>query len=180
MSIAYRRACQKAKKLGKKPPSPKAWVKIMCSLEEKRTKQSEAESCDINKIMARYINTGRLPDYIKDNPTYGDFSEPFDFREALHTVKRAEEQFELLPSKFRNELGNDPAQFLEFVKDPKNKERLIEMRLAKPKKESGMDLTQNTLSKLAEGISGALAAGGGKKPSPNQPDPKTAKPSKNA
>lgn len=156
MSLAYKAHLEKSKKQGKKAVSPRIFCQVKCTKEEKRTKQSEASACDINNIMKRYINTGRLPEYIKDNPQYGDFSAVSDYQESLNTVIKAREQFQMLPSSMREKCMNDPAKFLEFVANPENREALIKMRLAKPRKEEGVELTPSTLSKLAEGLSGAL------------------------
>lgn len=94
------------------------------------TKQSEAESCDINQIMKRYEATGLLPDMIDRNPVWGDFSDMATFHEAQEIVAKATEQFNSLDAHIRKEFGNDPARFLEFCEDPKNIPRLVDMGLA--------------------------------------------------
>lgn len=114
--------------------------KIFCKKEEGKTRQSFKEECDINKIVAKYKKTGRLPELIRQNPIYGDFSKSFDYQEALNTVQKAQLQFNELSSEIRNKFRNDPVEFLMFVEDPKNEKELVEMGLAYPKKvESGTE-----------------------------------------
>lgn len=92
--------------------------------------QSEKDACDINHIMRRFEKTGVLPDAIKQNPQYGDFSEVPVYQEALNTVLHAETQFSMLDARIRERFQNDPAKFLEFVHDPANGEEMVKMGLA--------------------------------------------------
>lgn len=94
------------------------------------TQQNFKEECDINNIMRRFEKTGELPNMIRQNPVYGDFSDVPTFTEAMNTVIRANEQFDALSSKIRAQFNNDPAEFLAFVHDPKNNEELVKMGLA--------------------------------------------------
>lgn len=94
-------------------------------------KQSHKAECDINNIMARYSKTGILPAMIRQNPTYGDFSDPVDYREGLHLVMRAQEQFGALPAAVRERFGNDPYKFLEFCSKKENVEEMATLGLLK-------------------------------------------------
>lgn len=94
------------------------------------TKQSEKDSCDINKIMARYEKTGMLPELIDREPRYGDFSAVPTFMEAQEVVAKAMTQFEALSAHVRDRFGNDPAQMLAFCADPKNAEEMVSLGLA--------------------------------------------------
>lgn len=98
--------------------------------DKSRTKQSEKDACDINKITARYEPTGQLPDLIRTNPRYGDFSEVPTYQEALHIVMHAQDQFAALDAKIRNRFQNDPAQFLAFATDQRNLKEMVELGLA--------------------------------------------------
>lgn len=80
-----------------------------------RTKQSEKDATDINKILEKYKKTGILPNMILNDPTYGDFSEALTYQESLNTVLKAREQFDGLSASLREKFQNDPAKFLEFV-----------------------------------------------------------------
>lgn len=98
-------------------PSPE--VKIDASLaEENLTKQSFKDECDINIILARAERSGMLP--ARDAmPQFGDFSEVPDYLSALDIIDQAESQFMSLPAAVRKECDNDPAVFLEKVRDVK-------------------------------------------------------------
>lgn len=93
-------------------------------------KESFKEECDINTIVKKFGVTGKLPDNIR-MPTYGDYTNVPDFRTALHTIIDAEAEFMKLPADFRYQLHNDPQEFLQFVSDEKNRDKLGEMGLIK-------------------------------------------------
>jgi len=95
-----------------------------------RTHQSFKDECDINRIVKKANSTGILPTLIKQNPQYGDFSEPLDYQQSLNTIMLANEQFAALPSHTRARFGNDPHQFLLFTADPKNLPEMVKMGLA--------------------------------------------------
>lgn len=96
------------------------------------TRQSEMAACDINNIIKDFQLTGQVQHINRQAQSgmYADLTTMPDFQEALHIVQRAEEAFASLPAKVRSELGNDPAQFLAYIADPANKERLYEWGLA--------------------------------------------------
>lgn len=100
--------------------------------ENGRTKQEFREQCNINKIMDRFYKRGVLPEMIKKNPQYGDFSNATDYQNSLHLVMKAQEQFQALSSKVRSQFDNDPQKFLEFAENPENKEKMAELDLLKP------------------------------------------------
>lgn len=101
------------------------------------TRQGHKDECDINKIVARFKQVAgpdvldRLAGYVAGE--YGDFSEVVDYRTALDQISQARASFEALPAIVRKEFDNDPAAFLDFVHNPDNADRLVEMGLAKPK-----------------------------------------------
>lgn len=97
-----------------------------------RVKASEAPLCDINSIVAKARVSGRLPDMIKADPVYGDFTKAGDFQRAMNVVLRAREQFAALDARTRDRFANDPARFLEFASDPGNIDELRELGLCKP------------------------------------------------
>lgn len=103
------------------------------------TKQEFKEECDINNILKRYENDGLLPDMIKVDPQYGDFSNVASYQEACNITIKAQEQFLALSAKVRAKFNHDPAEMLAFVANPKNKEELVELGLAvkAPVKDAG-------------------------------------------
>lgn len=74
--------------------------------------------------------TGRLPELIKENPKYGDFSEPLSYQESLNLVLHANDQFANLPAHVRSRFQNNPQIFLEFTSDPSNLPEMVKMGLA--------------------------------------------------
>jgi phage internal scaffolding protein len=96
--------------------------------EVSRTKQSFKDECDINKILARARKNDVIEHVNRAQPHYGDIK-PFDLATALMTVKTANDMFAGMSSKVRNEFDNDPVRFLDFVQNPDNKERCIELGL---------------------------------------------------
>lgn len=93
------------------------------------TVQSMAEDVDLNVIMRRFGVTGRMPENLVA-PTYGDFSEVFDFRSAQEAIINARHCFQSLPADVRARFGNDPQMFLEFCENRDNLEELRRMGLA--------------------------------------------------
>lgn len=85
--------------------------------EEGRTRQSEKDQADINKILARFEMSGILP-LVSRPGEYLDLSAVPDYRSALDQVNFANEYFMSLPAEVRVEFGNDPAVFLDAVSNP--------------------------------------------------------------
>ena len=102
--------------------------------ENTEVQQSFKDEVNINFIMKRYQEKGILPDMIKRDPTYGDFTQVPTFQESLEIVNKAREQFDGLPASVRKRFGNDPAQFLDFVNKPENASELVKMGLANERK----------------------------------------------
>lgn len=98
-----------------------------------RTKQSFKDECDINIIMARYEQSGVLEHINQNGPRYLDVS-AFDYQDAMLTVAAANSLFEELPARLRDKFGNDPAQLLAFVHDPKNLDESVKMGFIDPTK----------------------------------------------
>ena len=102
---------------------------LVCE-DESLTVQAEAEACDVNNIMARYRQTGLIDHVNKHEGRYGDFTDVTDFQSAMNLVASAQQSFALLPAEIRKQFDNDPAEFLGFVQNPKNQDKLVEMGLA--------------------------------------------------
>ncbi len=93
-----------------------------------RAKQSMADECDINNIMARYQTTGALT-HVRDHAGDYGFASSIDFTEAMQIVAKGNSMFEELPSSIRSKFKNDPARFLEFVQDEGNEDEMRELGL---------------------------------------------------
>ncbi len=95
------------------------------------TKQEMQEECDVNVILRQFHKTG-LVTHRRLNPgAYADLAEAPHFLEALIIVREAQESFDTLPSKIRTKFENDPAAFLDFVKNPENAEEMVSLGLAR-------------------------------------------------
>lgn len=100
--------------------------------EPSMTQQQFKDEADINNIMARYQKTGVLVDPLTQTmrkPMFDDFSELGDFRDHQQAVIDAQELFMQLPSRLRARFENDPAELLQWLSNPVNKEEAIELGL---------------------------------------------------
>jgi len=127
------------------------------------TKQSFKDECDINTIMGRYMRTGEMPMINVSYPQYLDCT-GIDFENHMQFIAGAQSMFNELPSDVRNRFKNDPAAFLDFCSDEKNRPELAQMGLLSadaarailsPQKASSVDP-----SPLAAPLSGNMASGG--------------------
>ncbi len=89
-----------------------------------RTKQSFKDETDINAIMARFQKTGMLEFVNKHEPQYGDVT-ALDFQISMESVATAREMFADLPSKVRDRFNNEPAELLEFLDNPDNRDEAV-------------------------------------------------------
>ena len=97
-----------------------------------RTQVSFKEECDINNIMKRFERTGMLDHLNQYQGRYGDFLEvPQSYHDAVNQVIAANEMFMTIPAKVRAMFNNDPGEFLAFVENPENADRLVELGLAR-------------------------------------------------
>lgn len=94
-----------------------------------RTRQEFEHECEINNIMAKYQKTGLVDHVTKYNPTYGDY-DPIDFQTALNTINEGEAMFAELPSAARKYFNNSPGEFMTFIQDPDNIDKMVELGLA--------------------------------------------------
>ena len=115
--------------------------------EPSMTQQADAKDCDINVIMARYQQTGQLPQVLQE-PLFGDFTNPMDFREMNEKLREAEEAFLEIPPQIRAQFGNDPGEFIKFCTDEKNREQLEKWGLTQPKPEPTIE--EQTLNAIKD------------------------------
>lgn len=92
------------------------------------TSQSFSDEVNINKIMARVLK-GQTVLANNGQPFYGDVSELGGLQEAIQKVQEADELFMQYPADLRETFNNDPVELIEFLEDPKNKEKAIELGL---------------------------------------------------
>lgn len=97
---------------------------------DSRTKQCFKDECDLNNILRKYRKTGLIEHLSVHQGDYKDISEPIDYQTALNTVLSAQVAFDSLPSDLRKQFDNNPGLFLDFVDNPDNADKLVEMGLA--------------------------------------------------
>lgn len=88
--------------------------------------QSEKDACDVNKIVERALRTGIMP-VSTAQALYADVSNAVDYQSAVEMTLRAQEQFDALPVKTRNQFDNDVGKFLAFAEKAENKDAVIEL-----------------------------------------------------
>jgi len=86
------------------------------------------DECDINNILRQFNITGILPE-APLSPRYGDFTGIGDYHTALNQVIAAEDEFMSLPATLRARFENDPAQLINFLDNPENKQEAIQLGL---------------------------------------------------
>lgn len=92
--------------------------------------QSYRDECDINNIMGDVERSGAAQWLATREGTFEDVT-GVDFQSAMDTIVRAQEAFEDLPSNVRDRFANDPARFLDFVHDEKNRAEMVALGLAR-------------------------------------------------
>lgn len=99
--------------------------------EPSQTQQHFKDDTDINIILKNNPDVTQIQ-YVNNSsqPSYGDFSDVGEYRDALDRVLEAEESFAELPAEVRDRFKNDPAEFLDFVLNPDNGDELVKMGLA--------------------------------------------------
>lgn len=127
-----------------------------------RTKQAHKAECDINNIMARFQRTGVLDFQHKNEPRYGDVT-GIDFQSCQLVVARANSMFADLPARLRDRFENDPAKFLSFVQNERNRPEAEQLGLLK---------AQETPAQAGEGAQ--LRAEPPAREGGSTPDPKVA------
>lgn len=101
------------------------------------TIQSERDSVDLKKILAKYQSTGVMGNQRQELPKYGDFSSAPDYLDMQNAIIKTDEAFAALPSAVRKKFGNDVASLLKFLDDPENRSEAISLGLIeKPDDES--------------------------------------------
>ena len=92
------------------------------------TEQHHTDTCDINKILAQFMETGIMPQ-TNANPQYADVSE-VDFTQMQNQLATAKTLFEELPEQVKDRFNNEMHSFLHFAENPDNQQELIDMGLA--------------------------------------------------
>lgn len=106
-------------------------VQLTCS-DPSLAEQSSLEETDINTIVRRFGLTGQLPTGVRQ-PTYGDYTDVFDYHTAMNAIVQAEEAFMEMPAHVRTRFHNDPGEFVAFCSDEANRDEALKLGLVMPK-----------------------------------------------
>lgn len=112
---------------------------------ESMTQQHFKDECDINRIMARYQETGVLIDPMtgtRREPMFGEFDSEFDLREAMDKINAAYEQFSQLPSRIRDRFDNSPAKLMDFLRDSENYDEAVKLGLVRPREQAEVSVPE--------------------------------------
>lgn len=100
--------------------------------EERIVQQNLKDEVDINNIIARFKDTGSIPQNLLREGRFGDFSTAPTFFEAMNIVAKANQQFGSLSARVRERFGNDPHKFLAFMQDSENVDEMAKLGLMEP------------------------------------------------
>lgn len=112
---------------------------VICT--EPGAKQSDKESCDVNYIVARHLQTGLVDHVVDVQAAYGDFTSVEDYQSNLNKILAAEAAFMELPAKIRSRFNNEPSQLLGFLQDDNNYQEASSLGLVTPKPAQAETLT---------------------------------------
>lgn len=108
---------------------------VFC-LDESLTKQEFKEECDANEILRRASNGQDLSVILNSRVAqYGDFTNVPDFRESMNLIARANSMFMQLDWKLRERFSNNPANMVDFLNNPENRDEAVKLGLVNPPKE---------------------------------------------
>lgn len=98
-----------------------------------RAVQSDADKCDVRKMIDRARRGLGVRDLSGDQAVYADVSRIPDFHTMQNRIASAQQAFMRLPAVLRARFNNRPAELVAFLQDAKNKPEAIELGLiAKP------------------------------------------------
>ena len=113
------------------------------------TQQHKRDETNVNFIMKRFKKSGQLPNMESMHSLqYRDVSDVPDFMTMRNQMIKAEESFLTLPAKIRREFDNDPVKFLQFVANPENKARGVELGIFQKEKELPPDYQKMMFEEL--------------------------------
>lgn len=125
-----------------------------------RTRQSEKDACDVNLIVDRH-KQGLVTTHVVQRVAEYGFAPALTFQECMDRVLAARDVFEQLPARTRDFFSNSPVRFVEFVSDPANKAKLVELELGVPDPVAPLGSADNPIhtAPLAPGGSGSGSGG---------------------
>lgn len=112
-----------------KRPNGRLGVEHM-NYEKSMTQQCFSDMCDVNKIMAKWLNgNGPNPHVQPDFTQYRDVSNIGSYQDMLEVVMNAQSDFDSLSADVRARFKNDVGNLLEFVGNPANLDECVKLGL---------------------------------------------------
>ncbi|WNK13415.1 MAG: internal scaffolding protein [Microvirus sp.] len=121
--------------------NPAPQVGLKCE-DQSLTQSHFLAECDINQILAKFRETGIIDEI--GPGAYLDLSESVDYQQAMHTIMAADNAFGSLPAVVRKEFNNNPGNYMEFLHNPDNYQKAVELGLALPQAPIKEPLTTQT------------------------------------
>lgn len=127
---------------------------------ENRTKQP-SNLTKISDVIKKYRENNDLIPIGKQMPMYADFSRVPDFQAGLQQIINAQRMFMELPSEIRSMVNNSEHQFIQWMEDPENHDKAVELKLipdpnAEPPRVEPVEVI---LAPGSEPLSGGAAGG---------------------
>lgn len=122
---------------------------------ESLTVQSHAIGMSVNEIMARFSQTGTIPNR-RVPGVYMDASVVPSMFDALNKRVQLNQYFAGLPSLLREKFSNDPMKLVSWVGDSRNHVEAVKLGLLVPKKKS-VSASEVIRNAVKAGVEGAKA-----------------------
>ena len=101
---------------------------------ESRVEKSHKHEVNINTIMAKARKGIPIP-VSRGGGMYGDFTGAMDYHSTLQRIDEAMDMFAALPASIRSRFQNEPGQLIEFLSNPENEDKAIELGLIPDRRE---------------------------------------------
>lgn len=106
-------------------------IVLDCSKDQPLTEQAHVKEVNINNIIKKHgMDLIQKTSILQSKDFQFDDVTGNDFQEAMFKVTKAQETFDSMPSQIRKEFENSPAKFMDFVQNPDNIDRMVELGLA--------------------------------------------------
>lgn len=93
------------------------------------TEQHHKKSCDMHVILRQAEKTGVMQHVNAYAGQYMDLPSGVDFHQAQNIIAEANQMFETVPAEVRKKFGNDPAEYLDFMQNADNRDKMEAMGL---------------------------------------------------
>lgn len=97
-----------------------------------KTKESFRDECDVKKILAKYIRTGKMDHMRNAALGFADVTGIGSYQDCLAVIANAEEAFNSMPALVRKRFDNDPVQLDLFLRDSANEAEARSLGLLAP------------------------------------------------